>query len=223
MGVTDGNWYRFTSSKRTSRGRPGIKCSTGGQAGDTVAVAAVRLPARRNRDLRRACFDSRWKHLYRNVMPKGCHLNHARGADHPRFCGRELDRGTPLYRAWIALRVRCNNPRGQDYAYYGGKGVRVCKNWNTFEAFKRDMGPHPGKGWTLERKDGSKDYCKSNCIWATRQQQSRNRAYVKLSEEKAAEIRAAYIPGMIRQVDLAAQFGVSQLTISNIVRGKSWR
>ena len=45
---------------------------------------------------------------------------------------------------------------------------------------------------------------------------------MKLSESKAAAIRAAYIPGKVRQVDLAKQFGVCQRTISLVVRGEGW-
>ena len=67
----------------------------------------------------------------------------------------------------------------------------------------------------------SKNY--PNCEWATRQRQARNRAYVKLSKHKAALIRAAYVPGQIRQIDLARRFGVSQRTICLVVRGEGWR
>lgn len=69
---------------------------------------------------------------------------------------------------------------------------------------------------------GDQPYCKTNCEWASRKIQSRNRAYVKLSLDKAAEIRAAYKPG-VRQVDLAKRYGVCQRTISLIVRGEGWR
>lgn len=40
---------------------------------------------------------------------------------------------------------------------------------------------------------------------------------LKLTPKEVAEIRTAYIPG-IRQVDLAAQYGVRQATISDITR-----
>ena len=31
------------------------------------------------------------------------------------------------YKIWAGMRGRCNNPRNQDYPYYGGRGIRVCR------------------------------------------------------------------------------------------------
>lgn len=103
---------------------------------------------------------------------------------------------TPEYRAWQAMKNRCLNTRGQDYAHYGGRGITVCKAWATsFEQFLADMGPRPGDAFTLERKNGNRGYTPSNCCWATRQQQSRNRAYAS-----------------VRQWELAEKLGVSTAT-----------
>ncbi len=44
-----------------------------------------------------------------------------------------------------------------------------------------------------------------------------------LQPHAVLEIRAAYATGHHRQIDLGKQFGVSQLTISNIVTRKTWR
>lgn len=134
-----------------------------------------------------------------------------------------------LYNAWSSMRDRCNNPNNQNWDRYGGRGIRVCKRWSRFENFAADMGPHPGEGWTLDRRNGNGNYHKKNCQWATRLQQARNRAYVKLNPNTAAEIRQAYEGrggrwgGTIRQQDLANKFGVSQVLVSRIVRGLNWR
>lgn len=45
----------------------------------------------------------------------------------------------------------------------------------------------------------------------------------RLTVAQVREIRDRYIPGVVRQVDLGHEFGVSQTTIGNIVRGGGWR
>jgi hypothetical protein len=34
---------------------------------------------------------------------------------------------TPEFRAWQGLKDRCLNPRSQDYADYGGRGITLCE------------------------------------------------------------------------------------------------
>lgn len=45
----------------------------------------------------------------------------------------------------------------------------------------------------------------------------------KLTAKQVRAIRKVYIPGVIRQVDLAAQYGVSQRLISLVVRNETYR
>jgi hypothetical protein len=80
----------------------------------------------------------------------------------------------PLYRTWRDMKSRCYNPNDDNYKYYGAKGIII--EWKSFRDFRRDMMPKPTPEHTVERIDGNKNYCKENCTWATRQQQSRNRS-----------------------------------------------
>lgn len=82
---------------------------------------------------------------------------------------------TPEYSIWKGMRKRCNNPKEPVYKYYGGKGIRVCKRWDRFENFLEDMGLRPSKKHSIDRKDSTKNYCPSNCRWATTVEQRRNR------------------------------------------------
>jgi hypothetical protein len=45
----------------------------------------------------------------------------------------------------------------------------------------------------------------------------------KLTQAQVDEIRAAYIPGIVTQKQIAARFGVSDVLVSKIVNGKLWR
>lgn len=135
--------------------------------------------------------------------------------------GRRLS--TTEYRSWQMMKNRCLNPRATDYDYYGGRGIKVTKRWLLYDNFLADMGRKPNPAMTLDRKDNEKGYCKSNCRWATRRQQSQNRgAYNTCSQRVADKIRRLYKTGKYYQYELGALFGLTQAHVSQITRGVAW-
>lgn len=76
-------------------------------------------------------------------------------------------RQAPEYNSWFIMKQRCYNENVASYKYYGAKGIKVCDEWlNDFATFYKDMGPRPGKGWGVTRKDPENDFGPSNCEWA---------------------------------------------------------
>jgi hypothetical protein len=71
------------------------------------------------------------------------------------------------------MRQRCRNPRHENYPLYGGRGVRVCERWDSFDNFLADMGERLD-GMTLDRIDPFGNYEPSNCRWATKSEQRVN-------------------------------------------------
>src|SRR4051812_41466291 len=64
----------------------------------------------------------------------------------------------PAYRTWIRIKVRCTNPNDDGHHLYGGRGIKVCSRWETFEKFWEDMGPSWVRGASIDRIDTNGDY-----------------------------------------------------------------
>lgn len=84
--------------------------------------------------------------------------------------------GSPLYVRWHSMLQRCFNPSGSEYHNYGGRGISVCESWRrSFEAFASDMGDGFSERLQLDRINVDGNYEPSNCRWATRLEQQRNK------------------------------------------------
>ena len=83
--------------------------------------------------------------------------------------------GTTTYHVWSGMQERCRNPKNKKWHNYGGRGVRVCDRWQSFENFLADMGEAP-EGKSIDRHpDQNGNYEPGNCRWATGKEQCRNK------------------------------------------------
>ncbi len=78
-------------------------------------------------------------------------------------------RHSKLYHIYHGIKQRCYNPNIPWYEIYGGKGVKMCKEWlDSFDAF-RDWSLSNGykEGLSIDRLNSDGDYCPENCEWVT--------------------------------------------------------
>lgn len=87
------------------------------------------------------------------------------------------------YGTWTNMKARCLRETSDVYSGYGGRGIKVCERWMSFENFLEDMGERPEEK-TLDRIDNDGNYCKENCRWATKSEQMNNRSNSRFLEYK---------------------------------------
>lgn len=119
------------------------------------------------------------------------------------------------------MRHRCDNARATDYHRYGGRGIRYCERWDSFENFLADMGVRP-EGTSLDRIDSNGDYTPENCRWSTPVEQQRNRCNNKLTSDLADSIRRRLSAGELATA-LAREHSVSAVLVYGIRDGTKWK
>ena len=84
---------------------------------------------------------------------------------------------TKLYRVYHAMKSRCNDPNHDKYKVYGGRGIRVCEEWeNSFELFyKWAIANGYKEGVSIDRIDPNGNYEPGNCRWLNQIEQCRNK------------------------------------------------
>lgn len=85
--------------------------------------------------------------------------------------------GTRLYGIWFDMRQRCSWEKSISWANYGGRGIRVCDEWEADFVPFRDWALANGyrDDLTLDRIDVDGNYCPDNCRWANLDEQNNNK------------------------------------------------
>ncbi len=125
--------------------------------------------------------------------------------------------GTPEYRAWAGMKVRCYDIRCPQYGDYGGRGIKICARWlgpEGFQNFFNDMGHKPSAEHSIDRIDVNGGYEPGNCRWATRKEQRVNQRNPRLK-------MLTYKGETLTVTEWAERLGISNHTLGARIR-RGW-
>jgi len=106
----------------------------------------------------------------------GCYgreTQHLKNARHQKY-------GSHLYKLWADIKQRTTNPNAPTFDRYGGRGISMHSRWSdSYEVFaadvRKEIGDHPGTGFSLDRVNNDGNYEPGNIRWATPIIQNRNK------------------------------------------------
>ena len=120
----------------------------------------------------------------KNGTSTGCQKCIWKTKDHPRLhkdgSRRWINgKATHIYSEWRGIKERCNNPKNKSYKNYGGRGIKLCSEWDKdFQSWfdyvsKLEHFGEPGR--TLDRINNDDGYKPGNVRWATKIEQEHNK------------------------------------------------
>ena len=138
------------------------------KAGDTVGAWTVLSVDGRYAVCRCSCGTTRRVFIY--TLGKDSSSCHGRKND-----GR---RRAKLKRIWLLMKDRCEHEESIGWKDYGARGIRVCPEWQDFEAFYQwavAEGYQMLSGLQIDREDYNGPYAPWNCRWVDKFVNARNK------------------------------------------------
>lgn len=109
---------------------------------------------------------------------------------------------------------RCRRKTNKRYNVYGGKGIKVCSEWNDYITFRTwALANKYSEDLTIHRLDSTKGYFPENCAWVPIQENSHARSKkIKCTNGKvypSADEAAKDLGCVAQSVRYAARYNIT--------------
>jgi hypothetical protein len=100
---------------------------------------------------------------------------------HTKHGGRGSYKTERLYFVWRGIKNRCECKSATGYSYYGGRGIKLCKEWHDYSEFRKwamSSGYNsnaPQWDCTIDRINNDGNYEPKNCRWVSMEIQDQNK------------------------------------------------
>lgn len=100
----------------------------------------------------------------------------------------KISSASRLYTCWQNMITRCTNNKDRYFKDYGGRGIKVCNEWQDFDNFAEwAMTNGYNNSLTIDRIDVNGNYEPINCKWATAKEQANNTRKTKYFEHNGEQ------------------------------------
>lgn len=112
---------------------------------------------------------------------------------------------TRLFKIWTSMHERCEREKHCQYKNYGGRGIKVCDEWNEYIPFAEWARANGySDDLSIDRIDTNGNYTPTNCRWATTKEQMNN---------KRNNHNVCYKGEQYTLTQLAEKYGIKKTTL----------